>query len=121
MALKDVARREGISEKYLWQVANPLKTAGLIRAVPGARGGYALARSPAVITLRDILAALEGESALVTCVVEPESCARAGACATREVWARLDAKIADVLGSFSLEDMVERQRALGAGAPEYSI
>ena len=44
--LKDVASREEVSEKYLWQMADRLKSAGLITSTAGPKGGYALARSP---------------------------------------------------------------------------
>lgn len=45
VSLKQVAKRQAISEKYLWQIANRLKAAGLICATAGPRGGYALAMS----------------------------------------------------------------------------
>ena len=122
VTLKDIARRQGISEKYLWQIANPLKTAGLIHAEPGAGGGYALARAAEEITLRDVVVALEGENALVTCVDDPEACGRASGCAAREVWAELDARISEAMASFRLSDMVARQRALTVPAVlDYSI
>jgi len=44
--LKDIARRQGISEKYLWNLINPLKTVGLVQSIRGARGGYKLAKKP---------------------------------------------------------------------------
>lgn len=42
--LKDIAERQNVSVKYLWQVANPLKGAGLLRASRGASGGFFLAK-----------------------------------------------------------------------------
>ena len=122
VTLKDIARRQGISEKYLWQVANPLKTAGLIRAEPGAGGGYALARAAEEISLRDVVVALEGEGALVTCVQDPEACGRAAGCAAREVWAALDERISEAMASFRLSGMVARQRELNVpAARDYCI
>ena len=55
VALRDISRRQEISQKYLWQVINPLKAAGLINVTRGARGGYVLARSPDKISLREIV------------------------------------------------------------------
>jgi Rrf2 family cysteine metabolism transcriptional repressor len=43
--LKDIARRQGISEKYLWNLINPLKTVGLVRSIRGAHGGYQIGRA----------------------------------------------------------------------------
>ncbi len=53
--LKDIARAEEISEKYLSQIIIPLKGAGLVRAFRGAHGGYTLARAPDRIKLKDIV------------------------------------------------------------------
>ena len=59
VSLKDVAARQGISEKYLWQVVNPLRAAGLVEAVRGPGGGYRLARSPDSIRISEIMEAVE--------------------------------------------------------------
>ena len=53
--LKDIARNEGISEKYLSLIIIPLRTAGLVQSTRGAHGGYSLAKPPGEITLKDIV------------------------------------------------------------------
>ena len=122
VTLKEVAERQSISEKYLWQVVTPLKKAGLIRAVAGPGGGYTLAKPPAAITLNDILDVLEGGSALVDCHTEPSVCVRSNICAAREVWKEVADKIAEVLTSITLGDMAEKQRAMSeAEFLNYSI
>src|SRR5512136_749477 len=70
--LKDLARQEGISEKYLGQIVIPLKASGLLAAQRGAHGGYPLPRPPEAITVRDVLEAIEGAIAPVPCV-DPEA------------------------------------------------
>ena len=42
--LNDIAERQGISAKYLWQIVNLLKTAGFVRGTRGPKGGYILLR-----------------------------------------------------------------------------
>src|ERR1035437_5826122 len=76
VTLKAVARRQQISEKYLWQIVTPLKSAGLIAATVGAKGGYTLARDPAKVTLKDILDPLEGDCVLVKCTKRASACSR---------------------------------------------
>lgn len=49
--LKDIARKQGISEKYLEQLMAPLRASGLIFTLRGNRGGYVLGRDPSEITL----------------------------------------------------------------------
>ena len=66
--LKDIARNEEISEKYLSLIIIPLRTAGLVQSTRGAHGGYSLTRPPEEITLKDIVQVLEGGISLVDCV-----------------------------------------------------
>ncbi len=122
VTLREVSRRQAISEKYLWQVVTPLKKAGLIRAVAGPGGGYALIRAATSITLRDILAVLEGDDALVACTNEPAICPRSNACASREVWKEVGAKLTSALDSITLDEMAQKQRAMTQrSVPEYFI
>ena len=55
ISLKDVAKRQEISIKYLEQIATPLIRAGLIKSVRGAQGGYSLTREMDKYTAKDIL------------------------------------------------------------------
>jgi len=122
LTLKAVARRQGISEKYLWQVAHALQKAGLIRATAGARGGYVLARPASAITLLDILTALEGDIHPVECVKRPGACDRSSTCAAREMWSEVGRKIAAVLGGVGLEGVAAQQRRISeAKAISYVI
>ncbi|MDQ7823336.1 MAG: Rrf2 family transcriptional regulator [Candidatus Eremiobacteraeota bacterium] len=108
--LKDIAARQEISEKYLWHLIMPLKTAGLISSTRGAKGGYVLARSPEDITLKDILYHLEGPITLVECVETPSVCSRSPRCAARDVWEAVSEKMADCLSSFTLKELVALHR-----------
>ena len=107
---KDVARRQGISERYLEHLFLTLKTAGLIKSVRGAHGGFTLARPPHKIKLMDILSVSEGQIALVDCVADASVCSRSSFCATRDLWTELQSVIGEVLRSQTLQDLVERQR-----------
>jgi Rrf2 family protein len=119
--LKDIAERQAISEKYLWQLINPLKSMGLIKSIRGARGGYMLAREPAEINLREILRILEGSLCLVDCVDDPAACDRSESCITREIWSETSKNISQSLESMTLGKMVERHKNRGDGALGYSI
>ena len=116
VTLNDIARRQGISRKYLWHVVAPLGAAGLVSATPGSRGGYALARPPQELTVKDILEALEGDclpaggSQDVVCADEDVSRV------TQEVWRRLGSALSDAMASITLQDMVARYREVQARA-----
>jgi Rrf2 family protein len=107
--LRDVSKRQGISEKYLWQLINPLKNAGLVRSTRGAHGGYVLAKPSRQISLKDIMEVLEGSMCLVDCTLNPSMCKRSSACVSREVWNEVSQRMLKVLESFTLEQMVEKQ------------
>jgi len=118
-----VAEREGISDRYLEQLMVSLKRAGLIKSIRGPQGGYVLSREPQDITVGQIIRALEGPIAPVDCVSEeyPEECDRADQCVTRLIWAKVRDSIAQVLDSYTLQDLVLESKQLNStcsGAPE---
>ena len=108
--LKDIAKREDISEKYLSIIVIPLRSSGLIQSTRGAHGGYTLARCPEEITVQDIFDALEGKICLVDCVNNPNDCPRVGICPTRDIWSVLGEKIRETLKSVTLADLVKTRR-----------
>ena len=110
--LKDIAKREEISEKYLSHLVIPLRASGLISSSRGAHGGYRLAKYPSQITLNEIVKTLEGGISCVECVENPTVCPRVSKCATRGIWEKLDEKISDELSSVTLEDLVNSQKEI---------
>ena len=108
--LKDIAERQGISEKYLWQLINPLKTTGLVNSLRGAHGGYVLGKSPEAISLKAILQVLEGPLCLVDCVDNPSLCNRANSCISRDVWGEASKNMQQTLEDTTLAAMVEKQK-----------
>lgn len=113
--LKDVARREDISEKYLSLIVIPLRTAGLVQSKRGARGGYRLAREPADISVNDILVAVEGPISMVDCISASGSCSRISVCPARDVWGLLGDSMTQALGAISLTDLVQTRRQKNDG------
>ena len=77
ISLKDVAKRQNISEKYMEQIISVLNKAGFVRGIRGAQGGYLLSRAPKDYTVGMILRLTEGELAPVACVGQnPIDCER---------------------------------------------
>jgi len=119
--LKDISGRQGISEKYLWQLINSLKTVGLIGSTRGAHGGYVLARPPEEISLKEIVRVLEGSLCLVDCVENPAVCDRSQTCTSRDIWSEASNQISQILESMTLDKMVVKQRTKNEESIEYSI
>ena len=107
VSLKDIARRQDISEKYLEQIIAVLNKGGLVRSVRGAGGGYRINRAPADISVGDILRLTEGDLAPVECVGgNSAACDRSGMCVTIRVWQKLDEAINSVVDSISVADLM---------------
>ncbi|MEW6033238.1 MAG: Rrf2 family transcriptional regulator [Chloroflexota bacterium] len=108
--LKDIARRQGVSVRYLQHLLTPLIRAAIIKSVRGAHGGVALARPPEEIRLGEVIGLLEGSMAPVECVDDPATCSRHAECVARDVWTELKRVMNGVLDSTTLHDLAERQR-----------
>lgn len=108
--IKDIAKRQEISDKYLEQIIAILNKAGFVRSMRGPQGGYRLAKAPEEYTVGMILRLTEGSLAPVGCV-EDESmdCERQRDCATLFVWKKLNEAIHGVVDHITLADLVEKQ------------
>lgn len=108
VTLKDVAARQGISKKYLEQIALHLSQAGMLRAVRGYQGGYMLARPASEFNVHAILQTVEGSMVPVSCLENhPNACDRCEYCKTLPVWTGLDRLVRDYLSAITLQDVVE--------------
>jgi len=108
--LKEIAKKESISLKYLEQVINPLRAGGLVKAVRGSKGGYSLAKAPSEICLYDVVETLEGPLNLLECLDDPKACQKVPSCVTRDIWKEVSDAISKIFYSVTLEDMVNRKR-----------
>ena len=118
--VREIARVERLSAKYLEQLLGRLRTGGLVRSVRGARGGYVLARGPEAITVKEVLLLLEGSLAPVGCVDHGGTCGLEGqgTCPAHGLWAGLHATVLTYLDSFTLADLARATAREGATAPQ---
>ena len=110
VSLKNIARRQEISERYLEHIMTVLLSAGLVQSTRGSHGGFSLAKLPKEIKLSQIIQAVEGSISPVECVDDPKICNRVDACVTHEIWIKLKKAILEVFDSVTLEDMVKMQK-----------
>ncbi len=104
--LKMIAKDQGISEKYLEQIINPLTKSGLVKSFRGAQGGYILTNPPEEITVGEILRVLEGSLSPVDCVDHP-NCANADTCVSLSVWKKMKDALDEVVDHITLADMAK--------------
>ena len=108
ISLKDIARRQEVSAKYLELIIAILNKAGFVHSTRGKAGGYRLVLSPAEYTVGEILKAAEGGLAPVNCrECSDGDCPRADQCATLPLWQRLDQLVENFLQSVTLQDMLD--------------
>lgn len=111
-SVRDIAERTGLPQPYLEQILLALKGAGLVRSKRGVGGGYVLARSPAEITLGQIVSAVDGPI-MVGDFGQPHengACRHEGQCVLLAVWAEVGEHMRQHLDSFTLADMMDRAR-----------
>ena len=119
--IKDISARQRISPRYLEQIFQNLKKAGILGSKRGPKGGYTLLKAPKDITVYEIVACTEGPIELVFCVgenSEGESCEAAlcdqkDYCAASPIWKEIGEGIADVMSRTTIEDLCRRAEELG--------
>ncbi|MDR1143212.1 MAG: Rrf2 family transcriptional regulator [Spirochaetaceae bacterium] len=113
VSLASAAERQGISLRYLEQLAVILKRAGFIRSVKGASGGYVLARPPEEIVLGDVLRVLEGDMLVADPAENGAKETKLQRCIRLLVLDKLNSKIAQVIENKTLASVA------GAGHETY--
>ena len=111
ITVKQIADRQGISEKYLEQIIAILNKAGFVKSTRGAQGGYRLARDPAEYTVGQILRLTEGSLNPVPCLDScggTADCLRYDTCETVDVWKQLADAINGVVDSITIADLAEK-------------
>lgn len=120
IALKDIAKRQGISKKYLEQIVPLLNSADYLQTNRGYQGGYKLAKAPEAYTVGDILRTTEGGLAPVVCLeTDPIQCNRCSDCITLTMWKGLYKVMTDYLDNLTLQDLIDNSNKVGSD--NYSI
>jgi Rrf2 family iron-sulfur cluster assembly transcriptional regulator len=115
--VKEISSRQEISPRYLEQIFQSFKKAGILKSKKGPQGGYFLARSPEDITVLEIIEAAEGDTLLVSCsdkeTVDNIDCKFNGSCVTQTVWSEATALLNDFFSGITLKTLCERGQQLG--------
>ena len=121
--IRDIARSQQISEKYISRLVIDLRRAKLIRSVRGVNGGFHLAKRPDEITLLEILETMEGPISVVDCVRSPEKCGRQHLCPARDIWVELNDGIRELTKKITLDDILNacRRHDADLGICDYCI
>lgn len=104
---KEIAKRQGISNKYLEQIIAMLNKAGYLETARGTAGGYKLAKKPSECVIGDILKATEGNLTPLDCLTKEGKCVRQKYCKTYSFWKGLDDVINEYINNKTLEDLIK--------------
>ena len=119
--IADLAAREQIPRKFLELILLDLKRKGILQSKKGKGGGYNLSRAPSLISVGEIIRALDGPIALLPCVSQTayqrcEECVDEYTCGIRHVMKEVRDATAGILDATTLEDLVARgNRMLESG------
>ena len=106
--LKDIAKRQDISDKYLESILKSLVKQKMLKGLRGKGGGYQLTRTPAEYSAGEILEVAEGSLAPVACLMkDADACPRAGQCRTLPMWKKFDSMVHDFFYGITLEDILD--------------
>lgn len=116
--IQDIARRQEISPRYLEQIFQSLKKAGILKSKRGPQGGYLIAKQLKDVTVRDVVKATEGDLMLVDCVPKrgrrkKGACDFDGSCVTQTVWTEAAKHIETLFGGISLATLCQRGTEMG--------
>lgn len=120
VSITSISDRQGISERYLEQLMGLLKKGGIVKSIRGAGGGYMLAKSLEVISVGDVLRALEGNLELVDCpgLLPEDGCKSADVCVTKYVWKKINDSINQTVDEIKLDQLVAESRQMKSDAGE---
>lgn len=124
LPLRTLAERSGVPRKYLEQILMLLRTEGILGARRGQHGGYFFSRSAEVVTVGEVVRAMDGPLAPALCAsttahapCPPFRCPSEESCVMRGLWLEVRDAIADILDGTSFGELASRERAQRPPAP----
>jgi Rrf2 family protein len=104
--LKELAKRQNMSEKYLENIFTSLRNNGIVTSLRGAGGGYYLSKGPDKISALDVINAIEGPISVVDCCTSKQFCSNRSKCKTIKLWKKINTKVMDELKKTVLSDLI---------------
>lgn len=111
VTVSSIAHVQNIPEQYLEQLMPLLKRAGLVSGVRGAQGGYQLTAGPDEVSVRDVVAAVEGPIVVADCTSEDGTgCAEIDWCIGPDVWVRVQEAVDEAMSQITMAQLMREQR-----------
>jgi len=114
--VKEISRRQGISQRYLEQIFQKLKKGGIVASKRGPSGGYFLNKKPEDITVGEVIQITEGGINPVLCVNPEDSsqpCEKSGECVTQIIWNEAGKRLKEYFDSVTIRDLCIKAKEIG--------
>ena len=110
----EIADENDIPRKFLEQIMQILKGAGIVDSKRGISGGFSLRKAPEKILLGEIVRLIEGDIEPIPCAKNPPQvcCDDLATCAFKEIWVKVAAAVSDIIDNVTFADIMERQLKL---------
>ena len=112
--VQDIADRQSIPPKFLFQIMQILKRDGIVRSKRGTEGGYVLARLPEEISVGDVVRSISGPFVQLSCLESgnfDDDCTHEESCYFKPIWGDVDRAIGAVLNGVTFANLVARVRS----------
>ncbi len=105
VAAANIAKEMTIPVDYISKVVQALSRAGLVESVPGRNGGARLARDPELLSILDVIEAVDGPVTLTRCVTRPGACPRDSFCIVHPFWKSTQESLVSILSEKKISDI----------------
>lgn len=105
--ISEIAEATDVPQTFLAKIFQSFAKLGLVQSFRGTGGGFLLGRSPAKITLRQVVEAVEGPIMPNRCLMVEESCDRSASCLVHPVWRKVQSEVGKILDEVTLEDLAK--------------
>ena len=118
LSSEQIAQAVGLENPTVSKVLKMLTKAGILNSLRGANGGYHLAKDIVDVSLYDVIAAIEGDTAITECTKTESLCSQEQDCDTRSGWQQVNDDIKNILVKMTLKRMAELN---GVNKPDIKI
>jgi len=120
--IAEIADENDIPRKFLEQIMQILKGAGVVDSKRGIAGGFFLRKAPEKIRLGEIVRLIEGDIEPIPCAKKPPQvcCDDLATCAFKEIWVKVTMAVTDIIDGVTFADIMERQLKLKESEQQYT-
>ena len=112
VALGDIAKRQGLSEKYLESIIKMLVQNELVKGLRGKNGGYKLNKPADEISAWDIISITENDFYVVSCMnPDAPKCDRVASCVTLPMWKEFSEEMEAFFRKYTIAELAEKEKS----------